>query len=144
MSTRRPDTPDHALPTASTMVPHAGTFEELPQILAEVAAKSQEMIREFSERHAADPEWQETAEDECDLSTVIGVPEIFAELTKRILSDPERLARAQAAFWQNGLKLLTHFNQRLTGATPAPIAEPRPGDRRFNGPDWSEDPYFDT
>ena len=88
--------------------------------------------------------WQETAEEEFDLSTVIGVPEIFAELTRRILSDPERLAKAQASFWQNGLKLLTYFNQRLIGQTPKPVIEPRPGDRRFNDPDWSEDPYFDT
>lgn len=124
--------------------PNPGAFEDLPQILAEVATKSQDMIREFSQRHAVDPGWQETAEDELDLSTVIGVPEIFAELTKRIMSDPQRLARAQAAFWENGLKLLAYFNQRLAGQRPQPVVAPRPGDRRFTDPDWAEDPYFDT
>ena len=51
-------------PPAHTQIlgPHPGAFEELPQILAEVAAQSQDMIRDFSERHAIDPEWQETAE----------------------------------------------------------------------------------
>ena len=147
MSSRRnTDTKTPEIPAVSTPAfgPHPSAFEALPQILAEVAAKSQDMIREFSERHAADPDWQETAEEELDLSTVIGVPEIFAELTRRILSDPERLAKAQATFWQNGLKLLTYFNQRLIGQNPKPVIEPRPGDRRFNDPDWSEDPYFDT
>lgn len=121
-----------------------GSFEDLPQILADVAAKSQDMIREFSQRHAINPGWQKTAQEDLDLSTVIGVPELFAELTRRFLSDPQRLARAQAAFWQNGLKILTYFNQRLAGERPKPIAEPKPGDRRFSDPDWSEDPYFDT
>lgn len=123
--------------------PHPGAFEELPQILAEVAAQSQDMIREFSERHAIDPEWQETAEEEIDLSSVIGVPEIFAELTRQILSDPERLAHAQAAFWENSLKLLTYFNQRLAGMSPQAVIDPERGDKRFLDPDWSEDPYFD-
>lgn len=132
---------DRELPAQATT---PGSFEELPQILAEVAAKSHEMIRDFSERHAIDPEWQGAAEEEFDLSTVIGVPEVFAELTKRIMSDPERLAQAQAAFWQNGLKLLTYFNHRLAGAQPQPVIQPNAGDRRFQDPDWSENPYFDT
>ena len=119
--------------------PHPGAFEELPQILTEVATRSQEMIQEFSERHAIDPEWQETAEEEIDLSSVIGVPEIFAEVVRRVLSDPERLARAQAAFWQNGMQLLTYFGQRLSGIHPAPVIQPEGGDRRFADPDWTED-----
>lgn len=130
--------------SAPGLGPHPSAFEDLPQILVDVATKSQDMIREFSERNAIDPGWQETAEEELDLTTVIGVPEIFAELTKRFLSDPQSLARAQAAFWENSLKILTYFNQRLTGAHPQPIAEPKPGDRRFADPDWSQDPYFDT
>jgi len=136
-----PKSPDLSAPGFGA---HPGAFEDLPQILADVAVKSQEMIREFSERHAVSPGWQETAKDEMNLSAVIGVPELFAELTKRFLSDPERLARAQAAFWQNGLKILTYFNQRLAGERPSPVIEPKPGDRRFSDPDWSEDPYFDT
>lgn len=147
-----PDRPNTDRPTAGraphdfeipALGPHPGAFEELPQILTEVAARSQEMIQEFSERHAIDPEWQETAEEEIDLSTVIGVPEIFAEVVKRALSDPERLARAQAQFWQNGMQLLTYFGQRLSGMNPAPVVEPEGGDRRFSDPDWSQDPYFD-
>lgn len=140
MSTHRPT--DLNVPNLA--IAPLDKFAELPQILADVAAKSQDMIGEFSKQHGDNPGWHNAAEDDLTLSNVVGVPEIFAELTKRILSDPQRLARAQAAFWENSLKVLTYFNQRLAGMQPQPIIEPRHGDRRFADPDWAENPYFDT
>ena len=120
-----------------------GKMEELPVILADVATRSQDMIREFNERHATDPEWTRTAQSELNLSEVVGLPETLAELTRQMISEPEHLAQAQMKFWENGLKLLGYFNARLAGQHPAPVAQPAPGDKRFTNADWSEDPYFD-
>jgi len=121
-----------------------GKLDELPVILADVATRSQNMIRDFNERHANNPEWQKTARSEINLSEVVGLPETFAELSRKMIAEPEHMARAQMKFWENGLKLLGYFNARLAGESPAPIAKPVPGDKRFLGPDWSEDPYFDV
>jgi len=118
-------------------------LDELPTILADVATRSQDMIRAFNERHAVDPAWQDTARSELNLTEIVGLPETFAELTRRMIAEPEHLASAQMKFWENGLKLLGYFNARLAGKTPAPVAQPDRGDKRFLDPDWSEDPYFD-
>ncbi|HEY9079148.1 class I poly(R)-hydroxyalkanoic acid synthase [Magnetovibrio sp.] len=118
-------------------------LEELPVILADVAARSQDMIRAFNERHAVDAEWQDTARSELNLTEIVGLPETFAELTRRMIAEPEHLAQAQMKFWENGLKLLGYFNARLAGKHPDPVAKPDRGDKRFLDPDWSEDPYFD-
>jgi len=138
MPDQRSDAPQSKLSDTSLT-----KLEELPAILAEVATRSQDMIRAFNERHAVDPEWQDTARSELNLTEIVGLPETFAELTRRMIAEPEHLANAQMKFWENGLKLLGYFNARLAGKTPEPVALPQRGDKRFLDPDWSEDPYFD-
>jgi len=118
-------------------------MDELPAILANVATKSQEMIREFNERHAIDPEWQQSARSELSLSEVVGLPETLGELSRQMITEPEHLMQAQMKFWENNLKLLGYFTARLSGKTPDPVATPDPNDKRFNKTDWNEDPYFD-
>ncbi|MCW8914748.1 MAG: class I poly(R)-hydroxyalkanoic acid synthase [Magnetovibrio sp.] len=118
-------------------------IEELPAILADVATKSQEMIREFNERHAVDPEWQETARSEFNMSEVVGLPEIFADLTRQLMNEPEHLIQAQQKYWENSLKLMGYMNARMAGQKPEPILTPKPGDKRFSDDDWTNEPYFD-
>ena len=118
-------------------------MEELPVILADVATKSQDMIREFNERRAVDVSWQKTARSEMSLTEVVGLPETFTELIRKMISEPEHLANAQMKFWENNLKLLGYLNARLAGRQPEPVAAPEKGDKRFMDPDWSQDPYFD-
>jgi len=130
-------------PSPKISAPSFTKLDELPTILADVATRSQDMIRAFNERHAVDPEWQDTARSELNMTEIVGLPETFAELTRRMIAEPEHLANAQMKFWENGLKLLGYFNARLAGQTPAPVAQPDRGDKRFLDPDWSEDPYFD-
>lgn len=132
-----------AIPTEGVVEHALEHMEELPTILADVATRSQEMIREFNERHATDPEWQATARSELNLTELVGLPETFAELTRQMMSEPEHLAKAQMKFWENGLKLLGYFNARMAGQKPEPIAHPQRGDKRFLDKDWKEDPYFD-
>ena len=130
----------HKHPLTETPIEH---IEELPAILADVATKSQDMIREFNERHAIDPEWQQNARSEMSLTEVVGLPEIFGELTRQMINEPEHLAQAQMKYWENGLKLLGYLNARMAGQTPDPVIEPSPGDKRFQDDDWSNEVYFD-
>jgi len=130
-------------PSPKVSAPSFTKLDELPTILADVATRSQDMIRAFNERHAVDPEWQDTARSELNMTEIVGLPETFAELTRRMIAEPEHLANAQMKYWENGLKLLSYFNARLAGQTPDPVAQPDRGDKRFLDPDWSEDPYFD-
>ena len=41
------------------------------------------------------------------------------------------------------LQLAGATAQRMMGAEAPPVAEPEPGDNRFNDPEWSRNPYFD-
>ena len=41
------------------------------------------------------------------------------------------------------LQLAGTTAQRMMGAEALPVAEPEPGDNRFNDPEWSRNPYFD-
>lgn len=49
-----------------------------------------------------------------------------------ILSDPEKLAKMQANYWENALKFFQHSEQE----------QPKSHDRRFQGEIWEKNPFF--
>ena len=53
------------------------------------------------------------------------------------------MAETQAALARDYLQLAGATAQRMMGAEALPVAEPEPGDNRFNDPEWSRNPYFD-
>jgi polyhydroxyalkanoate synthase len=60
------------------------------------------------------------------------------------LADPARLVEAQGALFSSYMQLMANTAQRTVGGeAAAPLAEPEPGDNRFNDPEWSRNPYFD-
>ena len=48
----------------------------------------------------------------------------------------QEFAAQHAQLWQSML-------QRKQGEAAEPLVKPEPGDRRFNAPEWAENPFFD-
>jgi polyhydroxyalkanoate synthase subunit PhaC len=59
------------------------------------------------------------------------------------LSDAQRALAAQADLSRQFLDLWASTLRRLQGEAAAPVAAPDPGDKRFNDPQWRDNPYFD-
>jgi polyhydroxyalkanoate synthase len=68
---------------------------------------------------------------------------LFTEIAQHWLADPGKVAETQAALVRDYLQLAGATAQRMMGAEALPVAEPEPGDNRFNDPEWSRNPYFD-
>ncbi len=76
-------------------------------------------------------------------SEVTEAARLFTEIAQHWLADPGRVAETQAALARDYLQLAGATAQRMMGAEALPVAEPEPGDNRFNDPEWSRNPYFD-
>jgi polyhydroxyalkanoate synthase len=68
---------------------------------------------------------------------------LFTEIAQRWLADPGKVAATNAELLQNYLQLAGSTAQRMMGGEALPVAQPEPGDNRFNDPEWSRNPYFD-
>jgi polyhydroxyalkanoate synthase len=67
----------------------------------------------------------------------------FGEFATHLLSHPAELFRAQQKAAGDWMKLWGHAAARAAGMAPEPLAAPARGDRRFNDPAWSQEPFFD-
>ena len=68
----------------------------------------------------------------------------LTDVMGRIASQPDRLVRAQADLFQRYLELWQSAARKAAGETVEPVVAPAKGDKRFNDPDWSENPVFDV
>ena len=59
-----------------------------------------------------------------------------------LLSQPERVAKAQFQAWEEWSALWTSTFQRAMGGEASPVIEPLRGDRRFSDPSWSQQLWF--
>jgi polyhydroxyalkanoate synthase len=73
----------------------------------------------------------------------LNVSQSMAEAGQRLWMDPGRLMEANVSLWQQHMRLWQQASAQLSGAAQAPVASPEPGDRRFQHPDWNENPLFD-
>jgi polyhydroxyalkanoate synthase len=67
----------------------------------------------------------------------------LGRIAEYYLSDAQRALAAQAALSRQFLDLWASTLRRLQGKPAAPIAAPDPGDKRFDHPEWRDNPYFD-
>jgi polyhydroxyalkanoate synthase subunit PhaC len=68
---------------------------------------------------------------------------LFSEIAQHWVADPAKLIEAQGALFRDFLQLFGNTARRAMGGEAVPVAEPAPGDNRFNDPEWSRNPYFD-
>jgi len=68
------------------------------------------------------------------------VGQAFMRLSAQMLTNPQRLAEAQTALWQQYAAL---WQTAIQGEATEPVAAPEKGDRRFKDAEWSENQVFD-
>ncbi len=67
----------------------------------------------------------------------------MSEIAQAWMSDPTRLAEANASLMRSYMELWNNSIRRFMGEDVKPVVEPEPSDNRFKDPEWSENPYFD-
>src|SRR3546814_20177929 len=87
---------------------------------AKIAEQSQKIMAEFLNRNAE--EVRATGRDPQ------GIGRAFMELTGQMLANPAKLAEAQAALWQDYMKVWHTAARRMMGETAPPVAPPPHGD----------------
>ncbi len=68
----------------------------------------------------------------------------LTDVMGRLASQPDRLVRAQADLFQRYMELWQSAARKAAGETVDPVVVPAKGDKRFNDPDWAENPVFDV
>ena len=108
---------------------------ELAEIYKNIARRSGEVLAQFLETGSR--AFSVPVADE------LGIARAFFEAWGRLLSDPVRLAEAQARLWQDYMALWQNSVLKLMGQEVKPVAEPRRGDRRFRHEDWEKNFLYD-
>ncbi|MBW2367867.1 MAG: class I poly(R)-hydroxyalkanoic acid synthase [Deltaproteobacteria bacterium] len=112
--------------------------QALAENLAKIAAKSQEILNEFAQNQG-----QAGSEDIDPLK----IGDSFLKLTAAMMADPSSILKAQLSLAKNYMDLWRNMAEKWMGKPVEPVPEPVPKtdkkDRRFNHPDWTDNPLFD-
>ncbi|WP_018716568.1 class I poly(R)-hydroxyalkanoic acid synthase [Arhodomonas aquaeolei] len=108
--------------------------EELARSLAQIAEKSQQLVKDFIARQEG---------NQLSMDDALHMSRLFQDLYGRLMSDPMALAQAQMAFWQDYMALVQSTTLRLWGLEADPVREPDAKDKRFRHESWEESPVFD-
>ncbi len=103
--------------------------------MAAIAEKSQRLVADFLSRQGA--------EEGVGLANPMAIGAAFLEMTAHMMSDPARLAEAQAALWSDYMRLWQTTAERFLGGDAEPVIETPAEDRRFRDKAWSDNALFD-
>jgi polyhydroxyalkanoate synthase len=110
--------------------------EKLSANLARAALTAQGAIAEAALRQAERPAGLQP--------DPFHVAPALTDVMGRLIAQPDRLVRAQADLFQRYLELWQSAARRAGGESVEPVVRPEKGDKRFNDPDWAENPVFDV
>jgi polyhydroxyalkanoate synthase len=120
---------------------------ELSRQMAEIARKSQRLLADFLSRQGGQAGrqagGQAGADEAIGLANPMAIGAAFLEMTQRMMSDPARLAEAQASLWNDYMRLWQQTATRFLGGDAEPVIEAPPEDRRFRDHAWSDNTLFD-
>jgi polyhydroxyalkanoate synthase len=68
----------------------------------------------------------------------------MAKVMSSLAGRPDAMMEAQGDLWRRYAELWHFAARRAMGETASPVASPAKGDKRFNAPDWTENPVFDV
>ncbi|MBS0490080.1 MULTISPECIES: class I poly(R)-hydroxyalkanoic acid synthase [unclassified Phenylobacterium] len=135
-----PEPPEPDAPGASSFsqlsAEQRDMMEKLSSNLARAALTAQGAIAEAALRQAERPAGLQP--------DPFHVAPALTDVMGRLIAQPDRLVRAQADLFQRYLELWQSAARRAGGETVEPVVQPERGDKRFNDPDWAENPVFDV
>jgi len=112
---------------------HREALEAISLNLAKAAMTAQTALAGAALRHppsvSADP---------------FNVAPAMTEVMTSLASHPDRLLKAQADLYGRYMDLWATTARRAMGEPAEPVVQPPKGDKRFNHPEWSENPVFDA
>ncbi len=130
------EAPSAAFSAAAFNPAQLAQVEALSMNLARAAMTAQGMIAEMALKQAERP---------AALSPdPFHVGPALTDVMGRLAAQPDRLMRAQADLFSQYLELWQSTARRAGGQASEPVVTPAKGDKRFNDPDWSENPVFDA
>ncbi|ABC23213.1 PHA/PHB synthase family protein [Rhodospirillum rubrum] len=103
--------------------------------MADIAERSQKLVTDFMTRQATSPTG--------GMDDPMNIGQAFLDMTRQMMSHPERLVEAQMSLWQDYLALWQTTALRMMGAEAHPVATPAQGDRRFKDEAWDNNEVFD-
>jgi polyhydroxyalkanoate synthase len=68
----------------------------------------------------------------------------MAKVMSSLAGQPDAVLQAQGDLWKRYAELWHFAARRAMGEAAEPVAVPGKGDKRFNAPDWSDNPVFDV
>ena len=111
-------------------------FNLLSRNLAQMIGEGGKLLAAYF-RPLENGDFGQPGEDVARMAATLG------RIAEYYLSDAQRALAAQAALSRQFLDLWASTLRRLQGEAAAPVAAPDPGDKRFDHPEWRDNPYFD-
>jgi polyhydroxyalkanoate synthase len=111
-------------------------IEKLSMNLARAAVAAQGAIAEVALKQADRP-----AALNAD---PFNVGPAVVDVMGRLAAQPERLMRAQADLFSQYMDLWQATTRKMAGESVEPVVSPAKGDKRFNAPEWQDNPVFDV
>jgi polyhydroxyalkanoate synthase len=68
----------------------------------------------------------------------------LSDVMGKLAANPDKLMRSQADLFARYMELWQSTARRVAGGDAEPVVTPAKGDKRFNDPDWSDNPMFDV
>jgi polyhydroxyalkanoate synthase len=114
---------------------HIPDPEEFGRNVLRLMEEGQKVLQGLLER--AGPTTGPTASEMSDAAS------LFSEVMQPWLANPAKLVEAQGQLFGSYMQLWMGITRRSLGGQAVAVAEPEPGDNRFNDPEWARHPYFD-
>jgi len=86
---------------------------------------------------------RETGEKSVNNDTVEDIVRTLGKVADYWMKDPSRSVEAQTTLFANYMSLWEATLKAMSGEKAQPVASPAAGDKRFNDPQWSQNPLFD-
>ncbi len=123
--------PDQKNPSATAQPMN---IKELAQIMAEVNAKSRNLVQKYLEK--------KRQSREIDQTEVQVILRSFQDLAVKLAEDPIQLFNAQMSYWNDYWNLVQKSALHFFGQKNEAVITADKSDKRFRHTDWDENPLF--
>jgi polyhydroxyalkanoate synthase len=99
-----------------------------------IAEKSQRLMQDFVSRQG---------DTSGQMEDMMRMSEVFMQASMQLMTDPAKLAEAQANLWKGYMDLWQQTALRMAGQDVEPVVKPDGDDRRFKDEEWTQNAVFD-